>query len=97
MPRTFMRPSCRGGLADVNRAVVEDDHDGFGLHARLGAIDLIEGRQKRNEIGAVLGAGSDDDQLVLQPVERPIMATFFDCPGAGTRKSAPRLARARAR
>ena len=27
----------------------------------------------------------------------PIMATFFDCPGAGTRRSAPRLAQARAR
>jgi hypothetical protein len=27
----------------------------------------------------------------------PIMATFFDCPGAGTRRSAPRLAHARAK
>jgi hypothetical protein len=27
----------------------------------------------------------------------PIIATFLACPGAGTRKSAPRLAQARAR
>ena len=27
----------------------------------------------------------------------PIIATFLACPGAGTRKSAPRLAHARAR
>ena len=27
----------------------------------------------------------------------PIMATFLDCPGASTRRSAPRLAQARAR
>ena len=54
----------------MNRAVVEDNHDGFGGHARLGTIEVIEGHQKRNKIGAALGAGGGDDQLSLQPVER---------------------------
>jgi hypothetical protein len=86
-----------GGRAEVNRAVSERNHDGFGAHVGFGAhagfgtVEVIEGNQERNKIGAELGAGGDDDQLAPQPVECT-MATFFDCPGAGTRKSAPRLA-----
>src|SRR5258706_80357 len=75
--------AARGGLADVNRAVVEDDHDGFGGHARLGTIEVIEGHQKRNKIGAALGAGGGDDQLSLQPVERTHHGDFLRLPGCG--------------
>jgi hypothetical protein len=35
--------------------------------------------------------------LRLAESSEPIIATFLACPGAGTRKSAPRLAHARAR
>src|SRR6266436_5164926 len=77
------RQCCRGGLADENRAVVEDEHDGFGGHARLGTIEVIEGHQKRNKIGAALGAGGGDDQLSLQPVERTHHGDFLRLPGCG--------------
>ena len=55
---------CRQrSLADVDRAVVEDDDDGLGFKARPWTVEPVEGFQKGNEIGATLGAGSGDGQL----------------------------------
>ena len=50
-----------------------------------------------DEIAAALGRAGMDDELARDVIERPQHRTFLACPGAGTRKSAPDFAQARAR
>ena len=83
--------------ADVDRAVVEHNDNGLDPQAGLGAVEPVKPFQKRDEVRAALGPGRGDDELAVRPVERAIIATFLACPGAGTRRSAPRFAQARAR
>ena len=72
-------------LADMDRAVVENDDDGLDRHADLGAAQKIEGVQQRDEIGAALGAGGGDDELAARPIER---AHHGDLPGLSGRRHA---------
>ena len=87
------RGPCR--LADVDRAVVEHHDDRLDGRPGLRAVEVVEGLQMRDEVGAVREVVTMSLRWVQASV--PIMATFLDCPGAGTRRSAPRLAQARAR
>jgi hypothetical protein len=89
--------SYRGRLADMDWAIVEHYDARLDGHPRFGAIQAIERFQVCDEVRAALGTRGGDDELALAPIECAIMATFLDCPGAGTRRSAPRLAQARAR
>ena len=57
------RECGQGRLADVDRAIVEHDHDGLDLHARLGAVLKIEGLQQRNEVAASSGGEQINDFL----------------------------------
>ena len=88
---------CGRGLADVDRPVVEHDDDRLHRQARPRAIDAVEGFQERDEIGAALGFAGVHDEPASGVVSAPIIATFLAWPGAGTRRSAPRLAQALAR
>jgi ABC-type enterobactin transport system permease subunit len=50
-----------------------------------------------DEVAAALGLGGMHDEFTGLVIERAGIATFFACPGAGTRRSAPDFAQARAR
>ena len=68
-------------LADMDRAVVEHDDDGLDTRAGLWAIELVEGLQMRDEVGAAFGAGGGDNQLALRPIERAHHGNFLRLPG----------------
>lgn len=82
-------------LAGVDRAVIEHDDDRLGLDTRPGAVELVEGFQKKSALRLV----QEVVTMRLRALQStaPIIATFIDCPGAGMRRSAPRLAQLRAR
>ena len=97
-------PMCAGGerrereLAGVDRAIVLDQHDRRDGLSGPGAIEPVELLEMGDEIAAALGrAGVDDEFARSRDRASPACATFFACPGAGTRKSAPVFAQARAR
>src|SRR5208282_2846056 len=97
-------PVCAGGkgrhreLARVDRAIVlYEDHRLGGL-AGPGTKKPIELLEMGDEIAAALGRTGVDDELARDVIERP---QHGDLPGlsrrAGTRRSAPAFAHARAR
>lgn len=86
-----------GRLAGVDRAIVEHDNDRLHSNTSLVAIETVQFLQEGDEVSAARGTTCMDDQLAPREVKAPIMATFVDIPGAGTRRSAPRFAQARAR
>ena len=96
-------PVCAGGqrgeraFAGVDRTIVLDQHDRLGLSSGLRSKETVELLQMCDEIAAALGRAGMDDELARDVIERPRIATFLACPGAGTRKSAPDFAQARAR
>ena len=68
---------------------------GTGLKRRLRGLADMNGTVIEHHDN---GLGLEARFGAVEPVEfLPIMATFFACPGAGTRKSAPRFAQTRAR
>ena len=59
----------RGGLAPMDRTVVEYDHDGFcGQGARLWTVELVQLLKMSNEVSAALGAARMDNQRPPLPV-----------------------------
>ena len=58
-----------GGLAGMDRTVVEDEDDGFVLAAGAWPVNRVEASQKGDEVAAALGGASADDQLVFGEVE----------------------------
>jgi len=84
-------------LADMDRPVVLDQHDRFYCPSRLGTVQEVELLEVSDEVAAALGRARMHDQLARDRSSEPIIATFWACPGAGTRRSAPRKAHARAR
>ena len=55
----------QGGLARMDRAVVEHDDSRLDLRTGLWTIETIENLQMRNEVGAALGWRGGNDQLAL--------------------------------
>ena len=96
-------PVCAGGqggkraFAGVDRTIVLDQHDRLGLSPGLRSEETVELLQMGDEIAAALGRAGQDDELARDVISDPSIATFLACPGAGTRKSAPDFAQARAR
>src|SRR5215207_7382171 len=67
-----VRPLGEGGcacLAGVDGTVIEDEPNRLGAPAGLRAIAAVEGLQKRDEVGAALGAAGLNDKLASGPVE----------------------------
>ena len=96
-PMGALGKRCRCRLADMDGSVVEHNDDWLCGRSGLGAVEVVEGLQMamKSVLRLVREVVTMSWRLVQSSV--PIMATFLDCPGAGTRKSAPRLAQARAR
>jgi hypothetical protein len=67
----------RRRLADVDRAVVEDDHNGLGSLARPWAMEPVKGFKKGDKIGAALSAGGGDDEFALGLVKRAYHGHFL--------------------
>jgi hypothetical protein len=72
----------------VDRAVVEDDHNGLDHQPGLGAANPVEHFQEGDEIGDAIGAGGGDDEFA--PVKAPIVATFCNDQVQCTWRSFPR-------
>ena len=86
----------------VNGAVIQHEDDGLCRHAGSRAEQMIEASQQGDEVGAFLGVRflvCDVSMTSVRVIKSsaPSMAILRDCPGAGTRKSAPRFAQARAK
>jgi len=95
-----VRAGCEGGqreLAGVDRTIVLDQHHRPGGLPGLGAIQPVELLEMGDKVAASLSRAGMDDELARDISSEPSMATFLACPGAGTRRSAPTLAQARAR
>src|SRR6266851_2483391 len=58
-----------GSLAGMDRAIIEDEDDGFLVAARARPVDRVEAVQDGDEVAAVLGRAGADDQLVGGAVE----------------------------
>ena len=87
-------------LARVDRSIVLDQQHRLDGLSGLRAIQPVDLLEMGDEVAAALGRAGVQDELACDVIERsnePSMATFFACPGAGTRRSAPALAQARAR
>ena len=85
---------CATELAGMDRPVVEDKDDRPCRVARLWSVGAVELLEQCDEIGAALGRAAMDDQPAGGVSSTPSSASLRDCPGAGTRRSAPRLAQA---
>jgi len=59
-----------GGFAGMDRAIIKDNYDRFGLHARPGAVKLVQFLKKGDEIRAAFRPGRRDNQPASFPVER---------------------------
>ena len=81
----------------MDRTIVLNQHDRLGLASGLRAVETVDLLEMDDEVAAALGRAGMDDELAREVIERPRIATFLACPGAGTRKSAPDFAQARAR
>src|SRR4051812_2466869 len=69
-----MSPLGEGGtsrLAGVDRAVVEDEHEGLERDAELGAIAPLNLLQESDEVRASFGPAGAHDELAPGPVEHP--------------------------
>ena len=83
-------------FAGVDGAVVLDQHHRCEGLPGFWAIEPVELLEMGDEIAAALGRAGVDDEFADRVIERASSATFFACPGAGTRRSAPVFAQARA-
>jgi len=76
-------PVCPGGerrarkLADMDRAIVLDQHDRFDLAPWHGTVEAIELFEMRHEVGAAFGRAGVDDELARHVVERTQHGHFF--------------------
>src|SRR3982750_343442 len=74
-----MSPLGEGGtsrLAGVDRAVVEDEHEGLDRDAELGTIAALDLLQERDEVRAALGSAGVNNELATRPVEHPEQRHF---------------------
>ena len=89
--------SGEGELAGMDRTIVLDQHDRLGLASGLRAVETVDLLEMDDEVAAALGRAGMDDELAREVIERPQNRDLLGLPGAGTRKSAPDFAQARAR
>lgn len=88
---------CPCGFARVDRTIIEHDDNRLRAGTGLEAVEPVKDFQKYDEVSATFGCRGRYNQFALAQSNAPIMATFFDWPGASMRRSAPRFAQARAR
>ena len=88
---------CPSELADVDRPVILDQHDRLHGASRFGGIQVVELLEVSDEVAAALGRARVHDQLARGMNERADHRHLLGLPGAGTRRSVPRLAHARNR
>jgi hypothetical protein len=96
-PMRSGRQRLRRRLAAVDRTIVEHDRDGFSRRARRGPKSRSISSRSLTKSAPRLVLLVTTRSSPVAALRAPIMATLLDWPGAGTRKSAPRLAQARAR
>ena len=85
-------------FAGVDWTIILDQHHRLGGLSGLGTVELVQSFEMGDKVAAAFGLGSMHDELAgLYDRREPSIATFFACPGAGTRRSAPIIAQARAR
>src|SRR3954471_11123483 len=58
-------------LAGVDRAVVQDEHEGLDRDAELGTIATVDLLQKRDEVRASFGPAGVNNEVATRPVEHP--------------------------
>src|SRR3954454_4231732 len=58
-------------LAGVDRAVVEDEHEGLERDAELGTIAAVDLLQESDEVRAWFGSAGLNNELATRPVEHP--------------------------
>src|SRR4051812_40802762 len=58
-------------LAGVDRAVVEDEHEGLERDAELGTIAAVDLLQESDEVRASFGSAGLNNELATRPVEHP--------------------------
>ncbi len=71
------RPAC---LADVDRAVVEDEDDGLRRRPGFGSVEAVERLQMLDEVGASFGSRRRDDEFAPGEFERPEHCDFLGLP-----------------
>ena len=67
-----VRPLGEGGcgcFAGMDGTVIEDEPNRLGAAVGLGAAAAVEGLQKRDEVGAALGAAGLNDKFASGPIE----------------------------
>ncbi len=70
----------QGNLADMDRPIIFDQHDGYCHAPGLGAKEAVELLQMRNEIGAVLGPAGMHDEPAFYMIERAQHGDFLGLP-----------------
>src|SRR3954470_1007498 len=63
-------------LAGVDRAVVEDEHEGLERDAELGTIAAVDLLQESDEVRASFGSAGLNNELATRPVEHPEQRHF---------------------
>ena len=95
-PVCASRQRGKRAFAGVDRTIVLDQHDRLGLSPGLRSIETVELLEMDDEIAAPLGRAGMNDELAGEVIERPQHRDLLGLPGAGTRKSSPDFAQARA-
>jgi len=86
-----------GEPVGMDRAVVEHQHDRHDRPPRFWSVVVVELFQQGDEVGAAFAGADMHDQFAAPWSSTPSSARLRAWPGAGTRRSAPRLAQACAR
>jgi hypothetical protein len=81
----------------VDGTVIEDKAHRLGAPAGLRTVAAVECLQKRDEVGAALGAAGLNDSLACGPVEHAEEGHLGGVSGRRDAQIAPRLAQAWAR
>src|SRR5271157_1646207 len=90
-------PVCAGGqggeraFAGVDRTIVLDQHDRFGLSPGLRSKETVELLQMGDEIAAALGRAGMDDELARDLIERPQHRDLLGLPRRRHTQVRPRL------
>ena len=84
------------GFAGVDRTIVLSQHDRLGLSPGLGPIEPVLLLEMGDEVAAPLGRAGMDDELAGEVINKKKKKKKKKI-GAGTRKSSPDFAQARAR
>jgi len=70
-------------LADMDWAIVLDEHDGLGWLSGLGSVEMVELLEMSHEVAAALGRAGVDDELAGDMIERAEHRHFLSLPRRG--------------